>query len=64
MNKPFVNLADVEFDDVEDNGYYTSRRATFSASIGAQKLGYNLTELPPGSADPMEDSSLWTKTST
>jgi hypothetical protein len=37
MNKPFVDLADVEFDDVEDNGYYTSRRA----SIGAQKLGYN-----------------------
>jgi uncharacterized cupin superfamily protein len=50
MNKPFVNLADVEFDDVEDNGYYTSRRAMFSASIGARKLAYNLTELPPGSA--------------
>jgi uncharacterized cupin superfamily protein len=50
MPKPFVNLGDVEFDDIEDNGYYTSRRARFSASIGARKLGYNLTELPPGKA--------------
>ena len=48
MPKPFVNLDDVEFDDVEANGYYTSRRACFSASIGARQLGYNLTELPPG----------------
>lgn len=50
MPKPFVNLDEVEFDDVEDNGYYTSRRARFSAAIGASKLGYNLTELPPGKA--------------
>jgi uncharacterized cupin superfamily protein len=50
MPKPFVNLDDVEFDDVETNGYYTSKRARFSASIGARKLGYNLTELPPGKA--------------
>ena len=50
MSKPFVNLDDVEFDDVEDNAYYTSRRARFSAAIGARRLGYNLTELPPGKA--------------
>lgn len=50
MPRPFVNLDDVEFDDVEENGYYTSRRARFSAAIGARKLGYNLTELPPGKA--------------
>jgi uncharacterized cupin superfamily protein len=50
MTKPFVNLDDVEFNDIEDNGYYTSRRAQFSARIGARKLGYNLTELPPGKA--------------
>jgi uncharacterized cupin superfamily protein len=48
MQKPLVNLDEVEFNDIEDNGYYTSRRALFSASIGARKLGYNLTELPPG----------------
>ena len=50
MTKPFVNLAEVEFTDVEENGFYTSKRAQFSASIGARQLGYNLTELPPGSA--------------
>lgn len=50
MPKPLVNLDDVEFDDIEDNGYYTSRRALFSSRIGARKLGYNLTVLPPGKA--------------
>lgn len=50
MQKPLVNLDELEFDDVEANGYYTSRRARFSASIGARQLGYNLTELPPGKA--------------
>lgn len=48
MPKPFVNLDDVEFDDVETRGLFTSKRARFSASIGARQLGYNLTELPPG----------------
>jgi uncharacterized cupin superfamily protein len=50
MLKPLVNLSEVELTDVEENGFYTSRRAQFSAAIGARKLGYNLTELPPGSA--------------
>jgi len=48
MPKPLVNLDEVEFDDIEDNGIYTSRRALFSAGVGARKLGYNLTVLPPG----------------
>ncbi|MEY3975501.1 MAG: hypothetical protein RLZZ33_556 [Pseudomonadota bacterium] len=48
--KPLINLADVEFDDIENNGLYTSRRATISDLIGARKLGYDLTELPPGKA--------------
>lgn len=50
MSQPFVNLDAVAFDDIEANGFYTSRRACFSASIGARQLGYNLTELPPGKA--------------
>lgn len=50
MPKPFINLDEVEFTDIEDNGYFTSRRAQFSAGIGARKLGYNLTVLPPGKA--------------
>lgn len=48
--KPVINLDDVEFDDVEENGLYTSSRALFSRHIGARKLGYNLTVLPPGKA--------------
>lgn len=48
MTKPIINLDDVEFDDVEANGPYTSSRALFSARIGAKQLGYNLTVLPPG----------------
>lgn len=46
--KPIINLDEVEFDDVEENGIYTSSRALFSARIGARQLGYNLTVLPPG----------------
>ncbi len=36
--------------DIEENGYYTSRRAQFSGGIGARKLGCNMTELPAGKA--------------
>lgn len=50
MQKPMLNLEDVVFDDVEDNGFYTSRRATIGQHIGARQLGYNLTVLPPGKA--------------
>ena len=48
MTKPLMNLGDVAFDDVEENGRYTSRRGTIGDHIGARKLGYNLTEVPPG----------------
>jgi uncharacterized cupin superfamily protein len=49
--KPFINLDEItEFDDVEENGLYTSKRALFSAALGARQLGYNLTILPPGKA--------------
>lgn len=49
--KPFLNIDEITtFDDVEESGLYTSRRALFSKSIGARQLGYNLTVLPPGKA--------------
>jgi uncharacterized cupin superfamily protein len=48
MVKPIMNLDEVEFDDIEENGPYTSRRGQISGHIGAKKLGYNLTVLPPG----------------
>ena len=50
MTKPFMNLDEVAFDDVEDNGLYTSSRGQIGAHIGARQLGYNLTVLPPGKA--------------
>ncbi len=46
--KPVINLDEVAFDDVEENGRYTSSRATISDLIGARDLGYNLTVVPPG----------------
>jgi uncharacterized cupin superfamily protein len=48
--KPIMNLDDVTFDDVEENGLYTSQRGTIGRHIGARQLGYNLTVLPPGKA--------------
>jgi len=48
MVKPVMNLDEVVFDDVEENGIYTSSRASIGAHIGARNLGYNLTVLPPG----------------
>jgi uncharacterized cupin superfamily protein len=45
-----MNLADAVFDDVEENDLYTSSRASIAKHIGAQKMGYNLTVLPPGKA--------------
>jgi uncharacterized cupin superfamily protein len=50
MGKPIINLDEVEFDDIEEHGRYTSQRATIGERIGARKLGYNLTVLPPGKA--------------
>lgn len=48
MRKPFMNLDEVVFDDVEENGRYTSSRGQISDHIGARELGYNLTVVPPG----------------
>ena len=48
MVKPVLNLREVKFDDIEENGIYTSRRGCIGSHIGARDLGYNLTELPPG----------------
>lgn len=48
--KPIMNLDEAVFDDIEDNGLYTSKRASISRHIGARLLGYNLSVLPPGKA--------------
>jgi uncharacterized cupin superfamily protein len=46
--KPILNLDDVALDDTEENGAFTSSSGQISDRIGAKKLGYNLTVLPPG----------------
>ena len=48
--KPVMNLDEVVFEDVEENGLYTSKRGFVGQKIGARQLGYNLTVLPPGKA--------------
>lgn len=50
MPKPIMNLDEVAFDDVEENRKYTSSRGQIAPHIGARKLGYNLTVVPPGKA--------------
>lgn len=50
MPKPIMNLDEVTFDDVEENGFFSSSRAQIGEHIGAETLGYNLTVLPPGKA--------------
>ena len=50
MVKPIMNLDEVEFDDVEDNGLLHVQPRPDQRHIGARKLGYNLTVLPPGKA--------------
>ena len=35
-DKPVMNIDEVEFDDVEDNGLYTSSRGQISDYIGAK----------------------------
>jgi uncharacterized cupin superfamily protein len=48
MAGPVINLDALDFDDVEENGRFASRRAFIGERIGARQLGYNLTVLPPG----------------
>ena len=56
MTRPIINIADVELQpfppgmgptgDAAER--YEARMGRFSAQIGAQKLGYNITAVPPG----------------
>lgn len=47
---PIVNLLSVTLQEEESRGLFQSRWANLSEGLGAQRLGYNLTELPPGKA--------------
>ena len=44
--KPVINLDEVEFDDVEENGIYTSSRASIAPHIGGVRLQDKLNNPP------------------
>ena len=48
MTRPIVNLADLEFRPFGHGERFEARIGAIGARVGAQKLGYNLTVLPPG----------------
>jgi len=56
MPKPIVNIAEIALEpwpagsslSGEAQGRYEARMAFIGARIGAQKLGYNITAVPPG----------------
>lgn len=48
MSKPILNLDEVEFEPWRHGDKYQAGLGAISERIGARKLGYNLTVLPPG----------------
>ena len=49
MEKPFVNLSEVAFTRSNQHGeQFEARLAPVGPLVGAKKLGYNLTVVPPG----------------
>ena len=48
MTRPILNIADLEFRENEHGDTFASRIGFIGLKIGAQKLGYNVTVVPPG----------------
>ena len=48
MKKPILNLSDVELHPWSHGDKYEARLGPIAVKLGAKKLGYNLTILPPG----------------
>src|SRR5262249_44272704 len=56
MLKPIINVADVSLDPIPSKfaptgraaGRFAAKTGAISARIGARKLGYNITAVPPG----------------
>ncbi len=48
MTHPIINIADVEFQPWGHGDRFEARFGRISPKIGARKLGYNLTVVPPG----------------
>ncbi|MSO89372.1 MAG: cupin domain-containing protein [Rhodospirillaceae bacterium] len=48
MNRPILNIDDVEYQTMGHGERFAARRGAVGQKIGAQKLGYNVTVVPPG----------------
>jgi uncharacterized cupin superfamily protein len=48
MPSPILNIADLEYRETSHGERYAARLGAIGPRIGAQKLGYNVTVLPPG----------------
>lgn len=48
MTRPILNIADLEFRPWGKGERFEARMGAIGTRLGAQKLGYNLTALPPG----------------
>ncbi|SMF24281.1 Uncharacterized conserved protein, cupin superfamily [Alteromonadaceae bacterium Bs31] len=46
--KPVINLSDLNDFEIHENGPFRSKHAGISELIGAKRLGYSLTMVPPG----------------
>lgn len=47
MTRPIVNIDELELREI-GNGKFVGRFGAISPRVGARKLGYNLTTIPPG----------------
>jgi uncharacterized cupin superfamily protein len=48
MTRPILNIADVEYRDWGHGERFAAKLGDVAQRIGAQKLGYNVTVVPPG----------------
>lgn len=48
MNPPILNIAELEYRQWGNGKSFEARLGAIGAKLGAQKLGYNLTVVPPG----------------
>ena len=46
--KPILNLSEITDFQSHDQGSFSAKYANISTKIGAEKLGYNITIVPPG----------------
>jgi len=47
-DRPIINIDKLSYFDFGDGGKFEAKLGRISPSIGAKKLGYNLTVVPPG----------------